>query len=102
MRKRAFSTLFAVRWSVLAALFVVVCLILDFFPYHGPPNFRFNGSDPSFEVWNLGWPLAMAIYDSRSGFHVGPVTIFVLPCQCAVLVLGWFSRLLLRWRTDGK
>jgi len=56
----------------LVALFVAACLVADLFPWRGPPDFRYTGSDPTISVWNLGWPLATAIYDSRNGFHVGP------------------------------
>lgn len=37
--------------------------IIDFFPWHGPPAFRYTGSDPSHHVWNLGWPIPWIIYD---------------------------------------
>lgn len=52
---------------------VAACLTVDFFPSFGPPHFRYTGSDPATQVWNLGWPLVTAIYDKRSGLHVGPV-----------------------------
>jgi hypothetical protein len=29
-------------------------------------------------VWNVGWPLSLAIYDERSGIHVGPFGHLVL------------------------
>ncbi len=56
-----------------AILCVAACLAFDFFPSFGPPHFRYTGSDPATHVWNLGWPLVTAIYDRRSGLHVGPV-----------------------------
>src|SRR5688500_8656597 len=69
------------RWKLIAGVFVLACLLTDLFPRYGPPAFRYTGSDPRQAVWNLGWPLPLAIYDARSGFHVGPVAYAVLPVQ---------------------
>lgn len=77
------------RWSKLAAItFVVVCLVVDFVPRHTSPDFRYTGSDPSVPVWNLGWPLALFIYDPKHGFQVGPFAYLMLPFQLGVLVVG--------------
>lgn len=77
------------RWSKLAAIaFVVVCLVVDFVPRHTLPDFRYTGSDPSVPVWNLGWPLALFIYDPKHGFQVGPFAYLMLPFQLGVLVVG--------------
>jgi hypothetical protein len=75
-------------WMGLAALYLLACLATDSFPRHGPPDFRYTGSDPNFPVWNLGWPMALLIYDSRSGFHDGPTEIPVIIFEFLVLALG--------------
>jgi hypothetical protein len=62
-------------------------LVVDLFPHHGAPHFRYTGSDPAHSVWNLGWPLALFIYDPRSGMHVGPFAYLVLPFQLLVVAV---------------
>jgi len=77
------------RWLKLAAIaFVVVCLFVDFLPRHTCPDFRYTGSDPSVPVWNLGWPLALFIYDPEHGFQVGPFAYVLLPFQFGGLAVG--------------
>ena len=72
----------ASRWLNFAwAAFVAVCLVFDFLPRHGPPAFRYTGSDPAVAVWNLGWPSTWFIYDPRHGFQIGPGTLFVVLFQ---------------------
>ncbi len=61
------------------------CLVVDF-PYFGPPQFRYTGSDPNTHAWNLGWPLATAIYDQHSGLHAGPLAYVLVPIEVVVLV----------------
>jgi hypothetical protein len=80
------------RWKTAAVFFVAacvvaVCVVVDFFPRFGPPDFRYTGSDPATHVWNLGWPLAEAIYDHRSGFHVGPLGVVVFSIQTVVVMI---------------
>ena len=74
------------RTKTAVASYVVVCFALDFFPRFGPPEFRYTGSEPTFPVWNLGWPLALAIYDVRSSLHVSPSVYLVPPAQLLVLL----------------
>ena len=50
---------------VLAVIFAVLVLM----PHWGAPHFRYTGSDPEHNVWNLGWPLATCIYDSAHSPH---------------------------------
>ena len=79
-------------------VYAFACLLMDLFPRHGPPDFRYTGSDPAIAVWNLGWPLAEFIYDPLSGLHVGPTAVpvvilqvFVLVfCVCIVAFVIWF------------
>jgi len=85
------------RWKILTAVFVIACLVMDFFPRYGVPDFRYTGSDPLYAVWNLGWPFALTIYDSRNGFHAGPLVFLVAPFQFFVLSVGWFVALAIRW-----
>ena len=73
-------------WQRAAVVFVIACVVIDLFPRYGSPYFRYTGSDPAHEVWNIGWPMALAIYDWRSGIQLGPFLYLVVPFQ-AVLVL---------------
>jgi hypothetical protein len=66
---------------------VIACVVIDLFPRHGPPDFRYTGADPAHEVWNLGWPQALAIYDSQSGIHPGPALYVVVPAQAVLASL---------------
>ena len=78
----------------IAILYVVGCLVIDFLPSYGTPHFRYTGSDPQISVWNLGWPLAEFIYDSRSGLHWAPTAGPLLAAQIAVLIIGiaaWYA-----------
>ena len=78
------------RWRLACVAYVVCCALVDLFPWFGGPFFRYMGSDPSVHVWNLGWPLALFIFDSRSGLHVGP---FVGPMfGLQVVVFGLIAR----------
>jgi hypothetical protein len=74
---------------------------MDFLPRYGPPDFRYTGSDSAVYVWNLGWPLAEFMYDSRSGFHDGPMAVLLLFLQATVLVLGAAAVILIRWLHRG-
>jgi len=44
-------------------LLILIFGILDFYPYYGPPFFRYTGADPNHHVWNFGWPISWTIYD---------------------------------------
>lgn len=86
------------------AAYFALCLFVNLFPAYGPPNFRYTGSDPSVHVWNLGWPLATAIYDPRSGFHYAPEAFFLVAYEIMVLFVGVFFavlRVLQRSRTQS-
>ena len=74
-------------WQRTAVMFVIACVVVDLFPRYGPPYFRYTGSDPAHEVWNLGWPVGLIIYDSRSGIHLGPFLYVVVPFQAVLLSL---------------
>jgi len=67
--------------------FVIACAVIDLFPRYGPPDFRYTGSDPAHEIWNLGWPVALAIYDSQSGIHFGPFLYAIVPVQVVLAFL---------------
>jgi hypothetical protein len=77
-----------VLWFATIGLYFVACLAMDLLPRHGPPDFRYTGSDPAVAVWNLGWPLAEFIYDPRTGLHIGPTAVPLLVLQVVVLVFG--------------
>lgn len=76
-------------WKAAVLVFVLACVAMNFFPHYGPPHFRYTGSDPAHEVWNLGWPLALFIYDPANGFHIGPSASIVLPAQLLILATIW-------------
>ena len=68
-------------WTYACVLYLVGCALVDLFPYFTAPHFRYTGSDPAIHVWNLGWPLALVIYDSQSGLHIGPLAVPILGLQ---------------------
>lgn len=81
-----------VQTSFMAVLTVLI-LVVSLFPTFGAPHFRYTGSDPNRDVWNLGFPLAVVIYDPAMPPHVfyGPeafvvVMIFAFgyPAMCFV------------------
>jgi hypothetical protein len=67
------------RWLIGLGVYAGLCFVLGFFPTYGSPHFRYTGSDPSVEVWNLGWPVATIIWDPRTGLHVGPFAYVLFP-----------------------
>lgn len=78
-----------IRWQHIVGALILVCAVMDFFPRHGAPWFRYTGSDPAVEVWNLGWPMVLSICDQRSGLHIGPFLYVVVPFQLVVVsVIG--------------
>lgn len=83
-------------WKATAVAFVLACLVADVLPHHGAPHFRYTGSDPAYAVWNVGWPLALFIYDPRNGFHVGPFAYIVLPLQLFLVAVILAVRAVLR------
>ena len=68
----------------------LIFAVLKFLPRIKMPGFRYTGDDPAMAVWNFGWPLAIAIYDPRNGFHVGPLTLLVVPVELMVLLTAFF------------
>jgi hypothetical protein len=85
------------KLRVTGIAFVLVCLVVDFLPHHGPPEFRYTGSDPAIPVWNLGWPVALFIYDPKHGFQVDPLADLMLPFQFVVLAVGFIVVAVFRW-----
>jgi hypothetical protein len=67
--------------------YVAACLVIDLFPQYGPPHFRYKGSDPATTVWNFGWPLTLAIYDPRSGLHIGTIGCCLVPSAQLLVLL---------------
>ena len=61
----------------------VVIFVLNLFPHYGTAHFRYTGSEIEREVWNIGPPIALAIYDPETvqRSHIGPFspTIFQGP-----------------------
>lgn len=72
-------------WRRVVGIPILACALADFFPTYGPPWFRYTGSDPAIEVWNLGWPLVLMIYDPRSGIHIFPFLNVVVLAHVAVI-----------------
>ncbi|HZN68373.1 MAG TPA: hypothetical protein VFB66_24010 [Tepidisphaeraceae bacterium] len=82
--------------KLLTALSLPLCVAAAW-PRHGPPDFRYTGSDPAAHVWNFGWPVALVIYDARYGFHVGPFAYLVIPILVFALTVtgsiwSWWNR----------
>jgi hypothetical protein len=73
------------RWNTILILSIAACLVVDSFPHFGPPQFRYTGSDPNTHIWNLGWPLATAIYDQHNGVHAGPLVYVLVPMEVVAL-----------------
>lgn len=84
------------RWVIFLAAYVTVCLVIDFYPIYGRPNFRYTGSDPSIEVWNIGWPLSTMIYDDSSGIHISPFAYVLFLLELTILALSYALIMLLR------
>ena len=81
---------FAMRWLRPGRLVIyaaIVFLIVDFLPEIRPPDFRYNGSDPERPVYNIGWPVALVIYDPLHGLNIGPWLFIELPPQVCILLL---------------
>jgi hypothetical protein len=83
--KDAFQIAYRVALISIALGFVWV----DFYPRFGPPDFRYTGSDPAHHVFNLGWKLALFIYDSNQDAPLqwGPLTEYVLAFELLVLAV---------------
>ena len=75
-------------WLMFTPLYMGACLLFDFLPREGPPQFRYAGSDPAATAFNLGWPLALAIYDPRHGFHLGPLAWPTFAVQLLLYAAG--------------
>lgn len=71
--------------AVLGAWFLALAV-----PNYGPPNFRYDGSDPDRYVWNFGFPFATAIYDKQSGWHPGPFSLVLIPMEavCVMVIIA--------------
>jgi hypothetical protein len=82
--RKADSSMKLLRSRKLIEVFLLFCL-LDLIPRSGGPYFRYTGSDPEFKVWNLGSPLPLAIFDPRSGIHIGPFVDVIIPVQLLLI-----------------
>jgi hypothetical protein len=83
--------------------YVTVCLIVDLWPRIGAPDFRYTGSDPEWYVWNIGWPLALAIYHPGLGFFPGPGIIPIIVLQALGLGFGVLvCRIVLKLRPSSR
>lgn len=73
-------------WWAALIFYTVGCLLFDFYPKYGPPYFRYTGSDPSRQVWNLGLLGPSFIYDPAIGLLVGPLADVMVGAQLIVLI----------------
>jgi len=77
-----------------------VGLVITLMPHWGAPHFRYTGSDPNHQVWNLGWPLTTCIYDAAHSphFFIGPFgyayNVVVLPGFALLygVLVAWNNR----------
>jgi hypothetical protein len=74
--------------KAIAIAYIAAGLLIDFLPRHARPDFRYTGSDPANLDWNLGWPLALFIYDPTHGLQVGPFAYPMLAFQSVVFAVG--------------
>ena len=84
------------RWKLASSAYVLCCALVDLFPHFGAPFFRYTGSDPAVHVWNLGWPFALFIFDSRAGLQIGPFVAPVIGIQLVLIGLAsalYFTRM---------
>jgi len=74
-------------------------LLMDLFPKRGPADWRYTGSDPARTVLNLGYPLAVVIYDKTQSPPVifTPLAQLLLPAQFLTIGLVVFAPNLARW-----
>jgi hypothetical protein len=90
------------RWMTGATIYVCGCLLVDFIPHFCQPHFRYTGSDPDNHVWNIGWPLAIMIYDPQSGLHIGPFAMVLIPAEFALSVVARIAILIVRMMLRDK
>lgn len=76
------------RFLISLGVYLSLCLTVNFFPNFGPPQFRYTGSDPIVHVWNLGWPLATAIYDLKNGLNIGPLFYILISSQLLFFIMA--------------
>lgn len=88
--------------KTVVALLIGACLLTNFVPHRGPPQFRYTGSDPDRPVWNLGWPLVIAIYDPQSGLHAGPFAPVLIPIESLALAAMTVGMNRSRSRAQGR
>lgn len=88
----------------LALVYSAVCLLIDFWPRHGRPFFRYTGSDPERGVWNFGWPIAWVIYDPKYGIQgeLWPLLIALLAMQFGVLAAALIMLTVWRRRNEAR
>lgn len=89
-------------WLFWVLAYWVVCLFIDLCPTHGPPHFRYNGSDPSHEVWNIGWPLALFIWDDRFGLLTSPFSVIMIGGQVLVFLFVFIPLAIVLRRFDSE
>jgi hypothetical protein len=80
---------------------VALVLVLALVPRHGPPAFRYTGSDSETHVWNLGWPFATCIIDAAYVPHIffGPFAFLFAVVGFSGLFLAYTSFVL--WHNLG-
>ncbi len=51
-------------------ILILIFAVIDFFPWHWHPFFKYPGSDPRHYVWNIGFPISWFIYDDKAPPHL--------------------------------
>lgn len=74
-------------WKIACGVYIAICAIIDFLPSYGAPHFRYTGSDPDIQVWNIGYPLAFFIYDPKFGLQIAPIAFPVIGLQVILFCL---------------
>jgi len=83
------------KLKYLIFLLLFIFIVMDFYPEFKNPDFRYNGSDPNNEVWNLGFPIGLFIYDSNNSpnLFLWPLSYVVLLIQSIIIIgLLWYYR----------
>ncbi|MGB4929496.1 MAG: hypothetical protein WBP43_05975 [Chitinophagales bacterium] len=84
------------KWLII--FLAIIFAIIDFYPEFNVPQFRYTGSDPNHFVWNIGYPLALFIFDNENSpfIFAGPVFFIALPIQILIIMAVHFARILIK------
>lgn len=85
------------KLGIFLVALAIVFAVIDFYPIHGPPFFRYTGADPKHHVWNFGWPIAWSIYDEATPpfwFNTPVLLPSLMIIQSIILLACWLLPLI--------